>query len=157
MGFDFTVEYKPSSLNLGADALSLRDVPEPHLHAIRDIRYPLDDLGSSYLVQEQDFSAPHLATYSYSSDLSTNKAESLSPVGLLQSLQLPSQYGHFLPLAHPYTAAHVAQIFMDNIVRLHGMSASITSDRDTIFTSTFWKELFKLQGTKLAFSSTYHP
>ncbi|XP_068638480.1 uncharacterized protein [Aristolochia californica] len=57
----------------------------------------------------------------------------------------------------PSQPAHVAQVFMDNIVRLHGIPASITSDRDAIFTSTFWKELFNLQGTKLAFSSAYHP
>ncbi|XP_068666491.1 uncharacterized protein [Aristolochia californica] len=37
------------------------------------------------------------------------------------------------------------------------MPASITSDRDAIFTSTFRKELFKLQGMKLVFSSAYHP
>ncbi|XP_068645203.1 uncharacterized protein [Aristolochia californica] len=65
-----------------------------------------------------------------------------------------SKYGHFLPLSHPYTASHIAQIFMDHIVRL---PESITSDRDAIFTSNFWKELFKLQGTKLSFSSAYHP
>ncbi|XP_068653843.1 uncharacterized protein [Aristolochia californica] len=68
-----------------------------------------------------------------------------------------SKYENFLPRAHLYTAVHVAQLFMDYIVRLHGVPASITSDRDTIFTSTFSKELFKLQGTKLAFSSAYHP
>ncbi|XP_068649553.1 uncharacterized protein [Aristolochia californica] len=68
-----------------------------------------------------------------------------------------SKYGHFIALAHPYTAAQIAQLFMDNIVRLHRILTSIISDRDAIFTSIFWKELFKLQGTQLAFSSAYHP
>ncbi|XP_068639336.1 uncharacterized protein [Aristolochia californica] len=46
---------------------------------------------------------------------------------------------------------------MDHIVRLHGPPETITSDRDAIFTSKFWGELFKLHGSKLAFSSSYHP
>ncbi|XP_068651580.1 uncharacterized protein [Aristolochia californica] len=68
-----------------------------------------------------------------------------------------SKYGHFIALSHPYIAVHLAQIFMDNIVRLHRLLETITSDRDALFTSTFWKDLFRLQGTKLAFSSAYHP
>jgi hypothetical protein len=46
---------------------------------------------------------------------------------------------------------------MNNVVKLHGMPSSIVSDRDKVFTSNFWKHLFKLQGTTLAMSSAYHP
>ncbi|PNX77624.1 Ty3/gypsy retrotransposon protein [Trifolium pratense] len=46
---------------------------------------------------------------------------------------------------------------MHNIVKLHGMPKSIVSDRDKVFTSSFWQQLFKLQGTSLAMSSAYHP
>lgn len=46
---------------------------------------------------------------------------------------------------------------MDNIVKLHGLPKSIVSDRDTIFVSTFWKELFKLYKVTLALSTAYHP
>jgi hypothetical protein len=52
-----------------------------------------------------------------------------------------SKYCHFIPLVHPYTAASVAQAFFTDIVRLHGVPQSIVSDRDPVFTSTFWKEL----------------
>lgn len=68
-----------------------------------------------------------------------------------------SKYAHFLTLKHPYTTLEVAQLFMDHIFRLHGMPATIVSDRDVVFTSTFWKELFRLQGTTLCLSTAYHP
>ncbi|KAH0781530.1 hypothetical protein KY290_001128 [Solanum tuberosum] len=68
-----------------------------------------------------------------------------------------SKYAHFIPLAHPYIAARVAQVFFEQIVRLHGIPETITCDRDVVFTSTFWKELFLLNGTKRQFSSAYHP
>jgi hypothetical protein len=49
-----------------------------------------------------------------------------------------------LSLSHPYTAAKVAQLFIQNILKLHGMSQSIISDCDPTFTSAFWHELFRL-------------
>jgi hypothetical protein len=57
-----------------------------------------------------------------------------------------------LPLAN-----FVVKAFFDGIVRLHGVPCSIVSDRDPIFTSTFWKELFQLSGVKLLLSSAFHP
>jgi hypothetical protein len=48
-----------------------------------------------------------------------------------------TKYAHFIAIKHPYTAASIAQIFLDNIVKLHGLPASIVTDRDTIFVSKF--------------------
>jgi hypothetical protein len=68
-----------------------------------------------------------------------------------------TKYGHFIALSHPYTASIVAHLFFFNVVKLHGLPKTIVSDRDPIFTSTFWHELFRLQGVTLAYSSAYHP
>lgn len=68
-----------------------------------------------------------------------------------------TKYGHFIPLKHPFTAQSVAKLFLDNVVKSHGLPRSIVSDRDRTFTSTFWKSLFSLVDTKLLMSSSYHP
>lgn len=69
-----------------------------------------------------------------------------------------SKYAHFIGLHHPYTAIIVAQAYLDNIFKLHGMPTSLVSDRDPVFTSQFWTELFRLlQGVGLHMSTSYHP
>jgi hypothetical protein len=59
-----------------------------------------------------------------------------------------TKYAHFIALAHPYTAKKVSEVFIANVVRLHGMPTTMVSDRDPIFLSTFWKEFFTIQGTR---------
>ena len=68
-----------------------------------------------------------------------------------------TKYAHFLPLRHPFTAVTVAHAFMDGVYKLHGLPETIISDKDRIFTSRFWQELFKLSDTTLHMSSAYHP
>ena len=68
-----------------------------------------------------------------------------------------SKYAHFCSLAHPYTAKQVAEVFVKEIIRLHGVPKTIVSDRDPLFMSLFWREIFKLQGTALHTNSAYHP
>lgn len=68
-----------------------------------------------------------------------------------------SKYSHFLSLKHPFTAFSVALLFMQQIYPLHGLPQAIVTDRDKIFVSTFWKELFRLAGVSLQMSSAYHP
>jgi hypothetical protein len=68
-----------------------------------------------------------------------------------------TKYAHFIPLSHPYTASYVAQVFFVNVYKLHGLPSANISDRDLVFTSNFWQHLFKITGTDLKLSSSYHP
>lgn len=69
-----------------------------------------------------------------------------------------SRYAHFIGLTHPFTVSTtVANVFMDQVHKLHSMPESIISDCDPIFTSRVWKELAAQTGTQLRMSSSYHP
>ncbi|KAL8110294.1 hypothetical protein AgCh_026135 [Apium graveolens] len=68
-----------------------------------------------------------------------------------------TKYAHFLGLKHPFDTFKVATLFIREVVRLHGFQSSIISGRDRIYLSTFWCELFKLDGTTLKKSTSYHP
>ena len=50
-----------------------------------------------------------------------------------------------------------AQIFVDNVFRLHGLPEVIISDLDPRFTGKFWRALFDLLGADLRFSTAFHP
>lgn len=65
--------------------------------------------------------------------------------------------GHFIALTHPFSATVVAQVFLDHVYKLHGMPQTLVFDRDKLFTSVFWKELFNSVETKLHMSTSYHP
>ncbi|KAI3802400.1 hypothetical protein L1987_30532 [Smallanthus sonchifolius] len=64
---------------------------------------------------------------------------------------------HFLPIQKGYSVGKLSEIFLRNIVRLHGTPSSIVCDKDPRFTSRFWKGFQKAWGTKLRFSTAFHP
>ncbi len=68
-----------------------------------------------------------------------------------------TKFAHFLPVRMDYSLDRLAKLYIDEIVRLHGVLVSIVSDRDPRFTSRFWGSLQKALGTKLNFSTTFHP
>ncbi|GMI95061.1 hypothetical protein HRI_003175400 [Hibiscus trionum] len=68
-----------------------------------------------------------------------------------------TKYAHFIALSHPYTAKDIAHVFLENIFKLHGMPYTIICNRDRIFMSQFWKELFLKLGTMITPLTAYHP
>nr|GEZ36046.1 retrotransposable element Tf2 [Tanacetum cinerariifolium] len=64
---------------------------------------------------------------------------------------------HFLPIRKDYSVSRLADIFQQEIVRLHSTPSAIVSDRDPRFASRFWKGLQKAWGTRLKFSTAFHP
>ena len=64
---------------------------------------------------------------------------------------------HLVALKTSATAMEVAERYLHEIVRLHGVASSIVSDRDPRFTSIFWNEVHRMLGTKLMMSTSFHP
>ncbi|GJW20954.1 ty3-gypsy retrotransposon protein [Tanacetum coccineum] len=68
-----------------------------------------------------------------------------------------SKYAHFATLPTSFNAPKVAEVFVEAVVKHHGIPKTIVSDRDPIFVSKFWTQLFKLSGTQLNHNTAYHP
>jgi len=68
-----------------------------------------------------------------------------------------TKVAHFLPVKTIDLGARLAELYMERIVCLHGVPKKIVSNRGTQFTSNFWKKVHDSLGTKLNFSTSYHP
>jgi hypothetical protein len=64
---------------------------------------------------------------------------------------------HFIPVHTTYSAERYAEIYVDHIVRLHGVPKIILSDRGTQFVARFWAQVHESLGTKVIHNSSYHP
>ena len=68
-----------------------------------------------------------------------------------------TKFAHFLPIRLNYSMDRLANLYVNEIFKLHGIPVSIVSDRDPRFTSRFWKELRLAFGMRLNFSIAFHP
>ena len=64
---------------------------------------------------------------------------------------------HFVAVKITYTSEKLAELYIQEIVRLHGAPLSIVSDRDSKFMSNFWRGFQEAMGTKLNVSTSFHP
>ena len=64
---------------------------------------------------------------------------------------------HLVPSRQTYCASDIAELIFDLVYKLHGLPERIISDRDSLFTSKFWKHLHRLLNTELRMSSAFHP
>ncbi|KAF1328883.1 Pol protein, partial [Globisporangium splendens] len=77
--------------------------------------------------------------------------------GILVFVDRFSKMVHLAPVSDKISAEKTAKVFVDVVFRLHGLPVEIVSDRDTCFTSKFWRALFGLLDTKLSMSTAAHP
>ncbi|MCH83059.1 hypothetical protein A2U01_0003873, partial [Trifolium medium] len=105
----------------------------------------------------QPLPIPHQVWEDIAMDFITSLPMSFGFTVIMVVIDRLTKYSHFVALKADYTSKTVAEAFMLNIAKLHGIPKSIVSDRDKVFTSSFWQNLFKLQGTSLAMSTAYHP
>jgi len=64
---------------------------------------------------------------------------------------------HFLAIKSTFNAEQLAELYIAEIIRLHGVPLTIVSDRDTKFASKFWQGLQSAMGTQLNLSTAFHP
>jgi hypothetical protein len=68
-----------------------------------------------------------------------------------------TKVAHFLPVKANYNVNRLAELYEDNILKLHGALRSIVPDRGPQFTAQFWKSLHASMGTELNYSTAFHP
>ena len=68
-----------------------------------------------------------------------------------------TKVAHFISVKTSYQSSKLTELYMARIVCLHGGPKRIVSDRGSQFTSRFWKSLHEALGTRLNFSTAYHP
>jgi hypothetical protein len=64
---------------------------------------------------------------------------------------------HLILMKYTHNTNDIAKILMREVCRLHGLPKAIVPDKNTEFTSKFWKSIFQDLGTQLNFNITYHP
>ena len=90
-------------------------------------------------------------------DLVTDLPESNGFTAIIVFVDKLTKMVHLAGCKKEVTAKEYAQIFIDNVFRLHGFLEVIISDRNPHFTGKFWRSLFDLLGTDLRFSIAFHP
>ena len=68
-----------------------------------------------------------------------------------------TKVAHFIPVKTTYPTDKLVDLYIDNILRLHGAPKTIVSDRGSQFTARFWKSFHKAMGTTLDYSTAFHP
>jgi hypothetical protein len=94
---------------------------------------------ASYPRKLQPLSVPAKASEIISMDFVEELPPSANANCILVVVDMFTKFGHFIPLAHPYIAHSVATTFFNIVYRLHGLPASIISDRTLYSLAHFGK------------------
>ncbi|KAA8549803.1 hypothetical protein F0562_001487 [Nyssa sinensis] len=159
MGFDFIIQYKKGKENVVADALSRRGENDGETGELVALSHPIPNWVEA--IKEEVTSNLTLKELVQR----VEEGEALGPWklqdGVLfykERIYLDEDFPLVMEIiAQFYNTAGIAQTYFEHIFKLHGMPRNIVCDRDPIFTSGFWSELFRLNGTEFNYSSAYHP
>ena len=105
----------------------------------------------------QPLPIPQQAWTDVSMDFVEGLPKSMGKDNILVVVDRLTKFSCFIGLTHPVNDVSVAKLFFDTVVGVHGIPLIIVSDRDSVFTSGFWQELFKLFGTQVHMTTPYHP
>eukprot|EP00253_Pinus_taeda_P002337 PITA_02337 len=170
--YDFGISYIKGKENVMADALSRR----PRIFSLIPIKVDLRQRVLDQLIKDSWY-------LKVRASLEASKGRSLSPhdipmskwetisMDFITGLPLTSQRhnailvvvdkltksAHFIPVRDTYDVADVARVFINEIIRFHGVPKKIISDRDSRFTSRFWTCMQTALGTQRNLSTAYHP
>ncbi|KAK8502237.1 hypothetical protein V6N12_038555 [Hibiscus sabdariffa] len=143
--YDLSIEYHTGKANVVADALSRKLIREKQLQD-RAMAAHVQDIVEGSTKMYRDLKDEY-----YWVGLKKDVAEFVS------KLDRFTKCAHFLPVHTTYTYDKLAELYIREIVRLHGVQKSIVSDRDSKFTTRFWECLHTALGSRLNFSTSYHP
>nr|GFA78833.1 putative nucleotidyltransferase, ribonuclease H [Tanacetum cinerariifolium] len=140
-------EYHPGKANVVADALSRKSGMVAGIKVEEEIIHDLERLDIELYVEFRLDDDNVL--------WQDTRQRSTFRVSFLE--RFAESLAHFLPIRKDYSVSRLAEIFQQEIVRLHGTPSVIVLDRDPRFASHFWKGLQKAWGTRLKFSTAFHP
>lgn len=92
-----------------------------------------------------------------SMDFITGLQQSRGSTVIMVVVDRLSKYAHFVPLPIRFDAWHVATAFVETVVKHHSFPVTLVSDRDSVFLNEVWENFLRLSGTKLHFTTAYHP
>ncbi|XP_042962490.1 uncharacterized protein LOC122296762 [Carya illinoinensis] len=167
--FDFVLEYKLGKANLIADALSrkgeLSAITQAQGELLDIIREGMEhDLLAKNLVENQSpagllepLPIPSHPWESVSMDFIVALPKSEGCRTIIVVVDRFSKYDTFIVTPKDCSAEETAKLFFKHVMKYWGLPQSIISDQDPRFTGKFWSGLFKLMGSALHFSTTFHP
>ncbi|KAL6348124.1 hypothetical protein AAG906_039279 [Vitis piasezkii] len=171
--FDFVIKRKSGTENKVVDALSRR----PHLLVVSSVNTMEFDSLKQHYSTDADFgviwrqllenTAAAKNKFSVKDGFLFHDNRLCIPCGSFREFIISELHGggleghfgmaRFIPCHKTYDASKTTTLFLQEVIRLYGVPASIVSDRDVKFMSYFWKTLWERMGTKLLFSSAFHP
>ncbi|KAI3808244.1 hypothetical protein L1987_24193 [Smallanthus sonchifolius] len=150
--------------NVVADALSRKEESEPIRIKVCQLIITLDLLSEISKAQDEALLERNIRgerIVGQQGNLDTNAygviVDRLGNDTIWVIVNRLTKSAHFLPIRETSSSEKLAEIFIKEIVSRHGMPLSIVSDRDTRFTSRFWKKFNEAMGTRLNISTAYHP